>query len=126
MFVKETKSEILGIVKNQLEDIKNLKSEISSRDDYELEGTNYAYEGDKKTILKPAQGNSTKLAIIAQTCLFQLIQQIDSLRDQIFSPQKKKDPPAIKDLLNIVAGFLNATKTIKSREEFREIFGVKN
>lgn len=126
MFVKETKAEILNIVKGQIEEIKNLKLDISSKEEFEMDGMNYGYEGEKKTILKPAQGNSTKLAIVAQTCLFQLFQQIDSFKEQVLVSQKKKDPPSVKEFTSLIIGFLNATKALKSREEYREIFGVKS
>ena len=125
MFVRETKTEILSIVKTQLDEVKALKEELAAKEDFELADMNYGYEGDKKTILKPAQGNSAKLAIAAQTCLFQLVQQIDVFKEQVMATQKKKDPP-VKDVLAVCGNFLASTRSIRVRDEFKELFGVKN
>lgn len=85
----------------------------------------YGYEGDKKTILKPAQKNATKLANSAQSCLFQLVQQVDTFRDQIVDRQKKRDQLNIQELMGIIGVFLSSAKAIKSREEFKQILGFK-
>lgn len=125
MFIRETKSEIINIVKLQIDEIKCLKDEISTKEDYDIDAMNYGNDGEKKTILKPAQANSAKLALAAQTCLFQLTQQIDAFSERIQAMQTRKEPTTAKDLANLSLGFINATKTIRTRNEFKEIFGGK-
>ena len=126
MFAKETKNEIIAIVRSQIDEIKSLKDMSSGKDDFDMNEMNYGCEGDKKTILKPAQGNSTKLAIAAQTCLFQMIQQIDVFKDQIYSLQKRREMNNTQEMITSVVNFLNNTKNIRARDDFREIFGGKN
>ena len=116
----------MNIIKEQMDDIKLLKDNSNSpQSDFDLNDYGYGYEGDKKTILKPAQKNTAKFAYSAQSCLFQIIQQIDTFRDQIAATQKRKDQPSLQEMFGIMGAFLSGTKTIRSRDEFRELLGPK-
>lgn len=86
----------------------------------------YGYEGEKKTIMKIAQKSSAKMAYSAQNCLFQIIQQIDTFRDQISAARKQRDQlPSQQEMFGIMAGFLSGTKAIRTRDEFKEVLGSK-
>ena len=126
MFAKETRAEIVNIIKFQQDELKSLKEISSSKTDFDTNDFGYGYEGDKKTIFKSAQANSAKLAYSAQSCLFQLLQQIDAFRDQVASTQKRREPANMSEILGIFSGFLSSTKAIRGRDEFKEILGSKN
>lgn len=115
---------MLCILKEQSNEISTMVEKLNKTIEEDTDYI-YGYEGDKKTILKPAQKNSMKLASSAQSCLFQLVQQVDTFRDQIVERQKKRDQINTQELMGIIGAFLSSAKAIKSRDEFKQILGFK-
>lgn len=112
----------MNIIKEQLDEIKVLR-DSSCLTNYDT--TDYGFDGEKKTIIKKAQKNAAKLAYTSQSLSFQLLQQIDTFRDQIASVQKRGDQASLQEMFGIMASFLSGTKAIRNRDEFKEIFNSK-
>lgn len=114
----------MTIIKELTDELKLMK-EVASHSDFDVNDYGYGYEGEKKTIMKTAQKNTSKIAYSAQNCLFQLLQQIDTFRDQIAATQKRRDQPNQQEMFGIMASFFAGTKAIRARDEFKEILGSK-
>lgn len=99
--------------------------ENSTLTDFDANDYGRGLEGEKKTIIKKAQKSAAKMAYSAQSCLFQLLQQIDTFREQIIATQKKGEKPNMQDLFGIMASFLSGAKAIRSNEEFKDVIDNK-
>lgn len=122
MFIKETRTEAVKIIKHQLEELTTLREQVKGCSPEEM------YEMDKKTIVRPntASNSATRTSYQAQSCISNLCGQVDQLRQKVLSLQNRSGHLSSHDLQVLLNGFFSNIKDLRTQDDFRDIMHPKH